>query len=71
MYLIQKFMKFYIYQKLNQTINNNIIIKYLYKFNFINNYFILNIIILNINIFYFCIRDKIMSKNNKALIIDF
>lgn len=71
MYLIQKFMKFYIYQKLNQTINNNIIIKYLYKFNFINNYFILNIIILNINIFYFCIRDKIMSKNNKALIIVF
>lgn len=49
-YLLQKFIKFYVYEEFDRAVSDNLFNGHIYKINFTSGYIISDIIILNINI---------------------
>lgn len=43
--------------------------KHISRVNFFSNYFILEIIVLNVNVFYLKLENQVLGESNKALIV--
>lgn len=69
MHLIQKSVKFCIHQKLDQAIGNHFVSEYVGDVNFSSSYLVLDIVMLDIDMFCLRVEDKVMSKSNESLIV--
>lgn len=64
MHLLEKSIKFYINQKFSWAIGNYLFNKYIYHIRLISKYLILDLIILDINIFSLKVENSIENQSN-------